>query len=93
MPAGELNPGVISEQQVSLQSIQQALCAAGYNEAINYSFTSQILLSRFSMDEHVLPLANALSSDMEVMRTALLPGLMDTLSRNLRRQQERGRFF
>ncbi len=93
LPAGELNPGIVSEGELSLQSIQQVLCAAGYTEAINYSFTSRSLLGRFSMDKHVLPLANALSSDLEVMRTALLPGLMETLSRNLRRQQERVRLF
>jgi len=93
LPAGELDPGVISEGLVSLQSIQQALCAAGYQEAINYSFTSHAQLGQFSMDENVLPLANALSADLEVMRTALLPGLMDTVSRNLRRQQDSARFF
>ena len=93
LPAGELNPGVVSEARVSLQSIQQALCAAGYTEAINYSFTSRALLQRFCMDDNVLPLANALSSDLEVMRTALLPGLMETLSRNLRRQQDRVKLF
>jgi len=93
LPAGELDPGIISESQVSLGNIQQALCAAGYTEAINYSFTSRDLLKRFSMDENVLPLANPLSADLEVMRTALLPGLMETLSRNLRRQQDRLRFF
>ena len=93
LPAGELDPGILSEGQLSLQSIQQVLCASGYTEAINYSFTSRKLLSRFSMDEHVLPLANALTSDLEVMRTALLPGLMETLSSNLRRQQDRVRFF
>ncbi len=92
-PAGELDPGIVSEGLVSLQLIQQSLCAAGYQEAINYSFTSGSLLGRFSMDENVLPLANALSADLEVMRTALLPGLMETLSRNLRRQQDRVRFF
>ena len=93
LPAGELDPGIISEELVSLQSIQQVLCAAGYQEAINYSFTSRSLLGQFSMAENVLPLANALSSDLEVMRTALLPGLMETVSSNLRRQQDRVRFF
>ena len=93
LPAGELNPGVITEGLVSLQRIEQSMCAAGYQEAINYSFTSSKLLEQFSMDKNVLPLANALNSDMEVMRTALLPGLMETVSRNLRRQQDRVRFF
>ena len=92
-PAGELDPGLRSETRLTLQSIQQALCAAGYTEAINYSFTSRELLQMFGMDEHLLPLANALSADLEVMRTALLPGLMQTLSGNLRRQQDRLRFF
>jgi phenylalanyl-tRNA synthetase beta chain len=93
LPAGELDPAIRSEGQVSIQIIQQALCAAGYFEAINYSFTSRNLLAMFSMEEHVLPLANALTTDLEVMRTALLPGLMQTLSSNLRRQQDRLRFF
>ncbi len=93
LPAGELDPGIVSEAQVSLNSIQQALCAAGYTEAINYSFTSRTLLKQFSMDRHMLPLANPLTADLEVMRTALLPGLMETLTRNLRRQQERVRLF
>jgi phenylalanyl-tRNA synthetase beta chain len=93
LPAGELDPGIIPEARVRLQSIQQALCAAGYTEAINYSFTSIDLLKTFSMDEHVLPLANALNSDLEVMRTSILPGLMETLSRNLRRQQDRLKIF
>jgi phenylalanyl-tRNA synthetase beta chain len=93
LPAGELNPGIIPEAQVKLQSIQQAMCAAGYTEAINYSFTSIDLLKTFSMNEHVLPLANALNADLAVMRTALLPGLIETASRNLRRQQDRLRIF
>ena len=93
LPAGELDPGVVSEGCVSLQNIRQALCAAGYQEAINYSFTSHSQLGRFGMDENVLPLANALSADLEVMRTALLPGLMETVSRNLRRQHDSVRFF
>ena len=93
LPAGDLNPGWVSESRLSLQNIQQALCAAGYQEAINYSFTSTASLELFSMNKHVLPLANALSTDLQVMRTALLPGLMETLSRNLRRQQDRLRFF
>jgi phenylalanyl-tRNA synthetase beta chain len=93
LPAGELDPEIRSETKVSLQRIQQALCAAGYTEAINYSFTSRELLQYFAMDEHLLPLANALSADLEVMRTALLPGLVQTLASNIRRQQDRLKFF
>ncbi|MGD8385370.1 MAG: phenylalanine--tRNA ligase subunit beta, partial [Lysobacterales bacterium] len=93
LPSGELNPAVVSETRVPLESLQQTLCASGYQEVINYSFTNRALLARFSMDQHVLPLANALNADFEVMRTSLLPGLMENLARNLRRQQDRVRLF
>jgi len=93
LPAGELNPGVVSESLISIRNIQQSLANAGYQEVINYSFTSRELLQGFGLDEHALPLANPLSADLEVMRTALLPGLIETVSRNLRRQQDRVRLF
>ena len=44
-------------------------------------------------DHMTLPLANPLSSDMDVKRTTLMPGLLNSLSRNLRRQQGRVRLF
>jgi phenylalanyl-tRNA synthetase beta chain len=93
LPAGELNPGVVSESLVSMRNIQQTLASSGYQEAINYSFTSRDLLKCFGMGDHALALANPLSADLEVMRTALLPGLIETVSRNLRRQQDRVRLF
>jgi len=63
LPAGELNPATVSESRVPLHSLQQALCVSGYQEVINYSFTSRELLETFSMDSDVLPLANALNTD------------------------------
>lgn len=40
-----------------------------------------------------LPLANPISSDLAVMRTTLLPGLLGTLVHNRKRQQSRVRVF
>ncbi len=92
-PAGELRLRPSSERQVPLNQAREAMCAAGYQEAVNYSFVDQALLESLNLAEHVLPLANPISSDMGVMRTALLPGLLSSLSRNLRRQHERVRLF
>ena len=93
LPSGELHLRTISEQRVALTQIQEALCAGGYQEAINYSFVDRGLLQDLHMDQDVLPLANPISSDMDVMRTSLLPGLLKSLQRNLRRQQDRVRLF
>jgi phenylalanyl-tRNA synthetase beta chain len=92
-PAGELSLRTVSERLVPVTQIREALCASGYFETVNYSFVDRELLQSLHLDEAVLPLANPISSDMGVMRTALLPGLLKSLSRNLRRQHDRIRLF
>jgi phenylalanyl-tRNA synthetase beta chain len=73
--------------------VRESLCAAGYQEAVNYSFVDRRQLAAVQQDALCLPLANPLSSDMDVMRTTLLPGLLSAVARNLRRQQGRVRLF
>ena len=84
---------MVSGHRVSLERLRECLCADGYQEAVNYSFIDRSLLAAVHQDGQVLPLANPLSSDLDVMRTTLLPGLLTALGRNLRRQQERVRLF
>ena len=93
LPAGELKMAAVSEKQVALTQVREVMCAAGYQEAINYSFVDAAMLETLKMSEYALPLANPISSDMGVMRTSLLPGLITSLSRNIRRQQDRVRLF
>jgi phenylalanyl-tRNA synthetase beta chain len=92
-PSGVLAAGASSGHQVSLGQLRGALCADGYQEAINYSFIDQRQLEAVHHADRVLPLANPLSSDMDVMRTTLLPGLLASLARNTRRQHNRVRLF
>jgi phenylalanyl-tRNA synthetase beta chain len=91
--SGELAPGMSQGHQVSLARVREALCSAGYQEAINYSFVDRSQLEAIYHHFLVLPLANPLSSDMDVMRTSLLPGLLTSLARNIHRQQSRVRLF
>ncbi len=92
-PSGVLSVGTASSHAVPLSRLQATLCAAGYQEVINYSFVEPGLLQTLGMEEGALPLANPLSADMAVMRTSLLPGLLTSLARNTRRQQPRVRLF
>ena len=75
------------------EQLREALCANGYQEAITYSFVDRRWLEAFGQAGQALPLANPLSADMDVMRTALVPGLLMALDRNRRRQHERVRLF
>jgi len=93
MPSGEVQVGSAALHEVSLSQIRESLCAAAYQEAINYSFVDSRQLEAMFQAQDALPLANPLSGDLGVLRTTLLPGLLAALNRNLRRQHPRVRLF
>ena len=82
-----------SEQRVSVNRIRDILVERGYFEAVTYSFVSPELQAILDPGQQTLPLANPISTDMSVMRTRLLPGLIQALQHNLNRQQSRVRLF
>ena len=93
LTAGELRLEGESEAIVPLTRVRETLCAAGYFEAVNYSFVDEGALRDLSQERGSIPLSNPIASDMNVMRTTLMPGLLLSLSRNLRRQRSRVRLF
>ncbi len=71
---------------LTLNRIKQHLAGIGYREVITYSFVSPKLDSLLNPDAKGISLANPLSQEMSMMRTSLLPGLIQTLQFNLARQ-------
>ena len=93
MPSGEIRAVTVTESRVSESEIRGQLAARDYLEAINYAFVDAAVLAHWKFDANAVALANPLSSELGVMRTALLPGLVEALRRNRARQQERVRLF
>ena len=73
--------------------LRHLLAAAGYQEAINYSFVAEEWERDFAGNDKPVRLANPIASHMSVMRTTLLAGLVQTLRANLNRGEERVRLF
>lgn len=92
-PSGQLRLGLPPEAQVPADRLRAQMVARGYNEAVCYSFVAKDWLQRWSRLDGSVALANPLSADLAVMRTSLLPGLVEALKHNLNRQQERVRLF
>jgi phenylalanyl-tRNA synthetase beta chain len=69
------------------------LLGQGFFEAINYSFQPERLQGLLAETGETLRLANPLSEEQAVMRTSLLPGLLDTLRRNHLKQMQDVRLF
>ncbi len=71
--------------------LRGALAAAGFNEAITWSFLPPAQAHAFGGAAHTL--ANPISADMAAMRPSLLPGLLAAAARNFDRAQSSVRLF
>ncbi|MEY3477537.1 MAG: phenylalanyl-tRNA synthetase subunit beta [Pseudomonadota bacterium] len=80
------------EASRSLLQVKTLIAARGYQEVINYSFVSSALDESVS-GEKGIALLNPIASHLDVMRTSLVTGLIDSLRFNLNRKAERVRIF
>ncbi len=88
LPRGELSTPRPSLEVELRRRARQALLGLGFFEAVTYSFQSQRLEAAVPAagPPRALRLANPLSEEQAVMRTSLLPGLLETLRRNTLKQ-------
>jgi len=82
-----------SETRINLNHIRNVLVEQGFYEAVTYSFVSPEIQAILDPGQDTLPLSNPISADMSVMRTRLIPGLIQALQHNIKRQQSRVRLF
>ncbi len=91
--AAPLVIGKHTEKKLSQGRIRAFFADHAYQECITYSFISLESQQLFFPDEKYVALNNPLSSDLAIMRTSLLPGLLNTLEMNSRQQRDRMRLF
>jgi phenylalanyl-tRNA synthetase beta chain len=72
--------------------LRSSLLALGYNETISLTFISKEDARRFSSAAE-LDLANPLSDEASVMRTSLVPSMLNMLAYNLNRGNDNVRLF
>ena len=70
----------------------------GFSEAINYSFISRDACNRLELKDddprrRTVAILNPLSEEQAVMRTSLVPGLLETMHRNLSQQEKNLKLF
>jgi phenylalanyl-tRNA synthetase beta chain len=72
--------------------LRSSLLAFGYNEAISLTFISKADAKRFSSAAEI-DLENPISEEASVMRTSMVPGMLDMLAYNLNRGTDNVRLF
>jgi phenylalanyl-tRNA synthetase beta chain len=74
------------------EKVRRSLLGLGYDEAVSLTFISEEDARRFSAAS-ALALANPLSAEASVMRTSLVPGMLNMLAYNLNRGTNDVRLF
>ena len=82
-----------SESQRSLESIQQILMARDYQEIVSYAFVEEQFERELCGNHAPVMLQNPIASNLAVMRSSLIVGLVGALRFNLNRKQARMRLF
>ena len=92
-PRGPLSMLVQPEAQRPPSRIRQLLVDRGYQEVVNFAFVEEAWEADFAANRNLIRLANPIASQMAVMRSNLIGGLVSNLITNLKRKQSRVRLF
>ncbi len=79
-------------------SIRQLMTGLGFTQVINYSFIHKQSCDRLQIGaddprRQMLNILNPLTEDQSVMRTSLIPGLLETMRRNIFQQEKDLKLF
>lgn len=83
--------GKQNDKMAQLDALRNRLSSAGLDEALNYSFMNPKALENLGLAEDhparaAISIVNPIAEEMSLLRTTLMPGLLELLSRNSRRQ-------
>ncbi len=92
-PRATVPIAAIPENTRSRHVLRHAMAAMGFQEVINYSFVPENQETELLGNPAPVRLSNPIASQMSVMRTSLLGGLIGTLQYNLNHGEARAKFF
>lgn len=98
MPVGTVDAKLPPLRQLIQKTLQQSMVTAGFSETINYSFVASDSVQKVGITADdkrsvQVKILNPLSEDQSVMRTSLVPSLLETVSRNLNYRSSDLRLF
>lgn len=77
----------------SRNTVKRALAALDWQEVVTFSFVSSAVEAALDANGAPIKVLNPIAAQLDVMRTSLLPGLIETLKTNVNRRMPRVRVF
>ena len=98
MPSGEAVNHLPPEHLVRTNKVRDFMATAGFSEIINYAFVHPNVNDRLGLEQDdprrsMVKVLNPLSEDQSVMRTSLVPSMLETVQRNLAYRSQDLRLF
>ncbi len=92
-PLAIANMLALPEQRRSLHDLRERMAASGYQEIVSYSFVEEGWEEDFAGNAQPVRLLNPIASQLAVMRSSLIGGLVANVRYNLNRKLDRVRVF
>ena len=84
-PVAHAAGGVLTPRQARARIARRALAAAGFAEAVTWSFTARRTAQLFGGGQDALVLSNPIAAELDCMRPSILPNLIEAAGRNANR--------
>ena len=92
-PLAVANMRAVPEQRRSHHDLRERMAGAGYQEVVSYSFVEEGWERDFAGNAEPIRLLNPIASQLAVMRSNLIGGLVANVRYNLNRKLDRVRIF
>ncbi len=92
-PVAESEMRPTGEARRSTHAVRHAVAARDYHEVINFAFVEEKWERDFAANDNPIRLLNPIASQLAVMRSTLIGGLLDKVRYNLNRKAARVRLF
>jgi len=86
-------PPPMDPRIVLARRLRGLVAGQGFSEAVTFGFTAAAAAEPFADGEAIVPIKNPLSEAFAVLRPSLLPGLVESAGRNVRRGQRDVQLF
>jgi phenylalanyl-tRNA synthetase beta chain len=92
-PALAVPPPPVDPRITRARQLRAIATGQGFSEAVTFGFTSAPAAEAFEASDAIVPIKNPLSEAFAVLRPSLLPGLVESAGRNIRRGQRDVQLF
>ncbi|WP_407305804.1 phenylalanine--tRNA ligase subunit beta [Desulfosporosinus sp. SB140] len=86
LPQGDQTQGSRTPEQEFRRRMRKVLVQSGMDEVMTYTFTGAARDAKWGSEKHSISLLNPLREELSVMRTSLVPGLLEVASKNVARR-------